>query len=445
MRKILSLGLAILVLCTACGQEVVEEPIFSISTEERTAYIKEMDDICYEYYWSYDKDSLAFLQGVVPENEDCFAVAKAVDLDMETVAGKEAVLGVASLLHYNGDVAGELTCWFVENELVGVYYLGGYGNRPYSLLERNPFLADGGFAAYENWVEMDVNFKEYSGTLPVDGFVSYGYDDADNPIVANVTNNTLGIYGLSGNYLGRVRSKKFDTNQELLGAALVQLDGESAVAALLTETEEYAQETEEGTEEIVTIKSEKVILYSLDWEELSEVDLQGYGYTAIGMDADGLLLFTAEAMERYIYIEENWEKTGKYYLKHSVTQAHIVDLDGNGAEEYFLTDGLDLYVYQMRETGLVKVWSTHLGVENLYGAMYSGDLNRDGVLEIYLCDSTGTTIRYILTERGFRSSNEDIAYGESVYVMDINGDGLDDYWCLEEGAMNTGSLFMAQP
>lgn len=449
MRRILGIGLAALMLLAGCGQEEVAEPIFSITTEERTAYIAEMDDICYDYYWSYDKDSLVFLQGVVPEdtesNPEYFAATSAVGLEMEGFAGKDAVLGVASLLHYNGDVAGEFSCWFVGEEMVGAYYLGGYDNSPYSLLERNPFLADGGFVAYENWVEMDENFRQYNGTLPIDGFVSAGYDNSGNPVVANISGSTLGIYGLSGNYLSRVRSKKFETNQTLLGATFLDFEGEAAVAVLLTETEEQILEADDTreTEEVITIKKEKVLLYSYDWEELGEVPLQGYGYTTVAMDGEVLLAFTADAMERYNYIEETWTKIGKSYLKHNVTQAHIVDLDDNGVAEYFLTDGLDLYVYQQQETGFVKIWSTHLGVENLYGSLYSGDLNRDGVSEVYLCDSTGTTIRYVLTERGFRSSNEDIAYGEALYVFDINGDGLDDYWRVESGTMNTGNLYLA--
>ncbi len=444
MKRILGIGLAALLLFAGCGQEEVEEPIFSITEEERTAYIKEMDDLCYDYYWSYEKDSLIFLQGEIPAEPEYFTATAAVGMELEEVAGEEAVLGIANLLHYNGDVAGELCCWFLHDELVGTYYLGGYDNSPYSMLERNPFLADGGFVAYENWTEMDEGFKEFGGTLPADGFVSSGYDDRGTPVVANISGNTLGIYGLSGTYLSRVRSQKFDTNQELIGASLLQLDREAAVAVLLTEMEEITQENADGEEEVLTIWTEKVLVYSLDWELLGEVPLQGYGYTGIAKDKDELLLFTADAMERYLYDDETWTKIGKSYLKHGVTQAHIVDLDGNGEEEYFLSDGLDLYVYQKRETGLVKIWSTHLGVENLYGSLYSGDLNRDGVSEVYLCDATGTTIRYILTERGFRSSNEDIAYGEALYVFDFNDDGLDDYWCVESGAMNTGNLFVAQ-
>lgn len=56
-----------------------------------------------------------------------------------------------------------------------------------------------------------------------------------------------------------------------------------------------------------------------------------------------------------------------------------------------------------------------MGVENFYGPLMSGDLNGDGVQEIYACDTTATTIRYILTEKGLKTANEDIQYGQCIY------------------------------
>ena len=106
---------------------------------------------------------------------------------------------------------------------------------------------------------------------------------------------------------------------------------------------------------------------------------------------------------------------------------HITDLDGDDTLEYFLTDGFDLYLYQKRDTGFIKIWSTHLSIKSIEGGIYSGDLNRDGVKEIYVCDTTGTAIRYILTENGLAIKNDDIVYGQVIYAMDLNGDGIDEY------------------
>ncbi len=71
-------------------------------------------------------------------------------------------------------------------------------------------------------------------------------------------------------------------------------------------------------------------------------------------------------------------------------------------------------------------------------------MNRDGVKEVYVCDMTGTTIRYILTEKGLVSSNEDIAYAQSMYPVDLNGDGLDDYWLVTDIEARNGSVCVAK-
>ena len=62
-----------------------------------------------------------------------------------------------------------------------------------------------------------------------------------------------------------------------------------------------------------------------------------------------------------------------------------------------------------------------MGVENFYGPLMSGDMNGDGVQEIYACDTTATTIRYILTEKGLKTANEDIQYGQCIYPCDFDG------------------------
>ena len=93
---------------------------------------------------------------------------------------------------------------------------------------------------------------------------------------------------------------------------------------------------------------------------------------------------------------------------------------------WIITSG-NLYLYQKRDTGFIKIWSTHLSIKSIEGGIYSGDLNRDGVKEIYVCDTTGTAIRYILTENGLAIKNDDIVYGQVIYAMDLNGDGIDEY------------------
>ena len=106
----------------------------------------------------FDGDSLRFSAGIVPqdseESQALFAASADCEYPLDGYAGSEAVIGSATLVHYNGDAAGQLLCYFSGNALIGVCYQGGYNNGYYSLNARNPFLADGGFQAYEAWAGM---------------------------------------------------------------------------------------------------------------------------------------------------------------------------------------------------------------------------------------------------------------------------------------------------
>ena len=102
-----------------------------------------------------------------------------------------------------------------------------------------------------------------------------------------------------------------------------------------------------------------------------------------------------------------------------------------------------MYVYHAVNDSFRKLWSTHVGVENFYGPLMSGDLNWDGVQEIYACDTTATTIRYILTEKGLKTANEDIQYGQCIYPCDFDGNGREDYWFVADNEDRRGQLYLA--
>ena len=148
-------------------------------------------------------------------------------------------------------------------------------------------------------------------------------------------------------------------------------------------------------------------------------------------------------MEVYEKGEENWTMVASRKLKHPVTQFHGADIDGNGTTEYLMTDGRDLYMYHQLGGSMRKIWSTHLGVENFYGPIASGDLNGDGVKEIYCCDTTATTIRYVLTAKGLQAENEDIEYGQCIYPCDFDSNGKWDYWFVKDNIDRMGQLYLA--
>lgn len=433
-------ALLCLLLLAACGAQE-EEQAFSLTAEEQEACIEQMNAAMEEFYWDYDRDSLSFGPGVVPEaspeNERFFEASADCGYPLKARAGGQGVLAEAELLHYNGDPAGTLECYFLGGTLSGVLYRGGYDNEYYSLYERNPFLADGGFRAYEAWEGMP-GFRESSGAFSPEGCLSSGKDAYGNTLAACIENGRAVVYRFANGTLSRYRNFAYNSTLEATSAAF--LDGEGAsLAVLISSIEESGQ----GEGERTFTRSEKIMLYDENLYPAGEIPLESELCTAIGAEDGRLYLFNDQSMEVYELQDGLWQRTGRLRLRHFVTQFHITDLDGDGEKEYLMTDGMDLYLYHKAEGAFRLLWSTHLGVENFYGPLASGDLNGDGVKEVYACDVTGTTIRYLLTEKGLRASNEDIAYGECLYPLDFDGDGRSDYWFVEDNINRRGRLYLA--
>lgn len=412
-------------LFSGCGHaEDDQEQTFTLSKEQRKEYKEEIDQVLYDFYWRYDGDSLLFFSGVVPEkkpeNEAVFLASQDAGYLLKNYAGKDAVVATVKLQHFNGDKAGLAYFYFVKNRLAGVYYSGGYQNENYSLKIRNLYLAKGDFTKYETDSSM-ANFKEQKTANLTNGFVSTGFDSKGSRLAASIMNGKVVIYRYGSSFY-RYRILYAGNGLNITSATfLPENGGQMAVLAGKVIT----QGQEEG--ETSYIASEKVVFYNDQFQKSQEMELPSADYTCVASDDEKLVLANGNILEYYNQVEGKWQKERQYFLKHGVTDFHIADLDGNGVKEYLLTDGLDLYLYHKTEGGFIRIWSTHIGIETLTGTIYTGDLNQDGVKEIYICDNTGTTIRYILTETGLRSRNEDIEYGEHFYVADFNGDQKDDY------------------
>lgn len=437
MRKIIG-TLACLLLFTGCGQEEAE--IFGLTAEEQQAYTESIDTVMEEYYWEYDHGSLQFSAGIVPENRDknerLFAASSACGYNLAGYAGKQLVQAEAMLLHYNGDTAGTLQCYFNQGQIVGIAYNGGYDKSYYSLKERNPFQADGGFERYEEWYGMG-QFVKGRGEFSAEGISSVGRDEKGNTLAVTVQGGKAQVYRYA-NGLSRFRNFSYGAGLEATSAVFLS-ENDARLAVLLSSAEQSGA-GEEGQE---VSRSEKIMLYDSSLNQTGEILLESDLATALGAEEGKLYVFVDQNMDIYEEKEGVWERTGSRKLKHCVTQFHMTDLDGNGEKEYLMTDGMDLYVYQQAGGSFRKIWSTHLSVENFYGPIISGDLNGDSVKEIYACDMTGTTIRYILTEKGLRTANEDIDYGECIYPCDFDGKGSMDYWLVQDNINRGGQLYLA--
>ena len=437
MKKIISILLSMFLL-TACGQGEAEQG-FDLAAAEQETYIQLIDAAMEEYYWEYDRASLQFSSTVIPaEEETLFLAAEDCEYPLRSRAGQEAILAEAALLYYNGDAAGTLRCYLQDGQLLGVVYRGGYDNGWYSLKERNPFLLDGNFKAYEAWMGMPETFIAGRGEFSPEGIRSIGKDMNGNLLAVSMRDGRAEVYRYAN---GLSRYRNFSYGYGLEATSAVFLTGEDARLAVLISS---ITESGEGEGEKTYSRGEKVVLYD-EWLNLTgEIPLEGELCTALGAENNRLYFFVDQNMDIYEPVEDGWARTASRKLKHAVTQFHITDLDGNGVKEYLMTDGMDLYLYRYNGGSFRRLWSTHLGVENFYGPIWSGDLNGDGVKEIYACDVTGTTMRYILTEKGLQTANEDIEYGQCIYPCDFNGDGKEDYWFVMDNIDRKGQLYLAE-
>ena len=438
MKKKLVALLSLFLLC-GCGAE--EEKTFSLTAEEQQAYTEAIDDVMEEFYWDYDRASLTFGSAIVPENTEgnarLFEASYDCEYNLKNKAGQDAVLAEAALLHYNGDMAGTLQCWFTGGNLSGVAYSGGFDKEYYSLKERNPFLADGAFQAYENWTGMGTAFAEGNGEFSPEGIYSTGKDANGNTMAVSIQNGSAAVYRYAGG-LSRYRNFSYGNGLEATSAAFLN-SGDIRLAVLVSSIETSGESDAEKTYS----RAERVMLYDENLHVAGEIPLSGELCTAIGAEGDKLYLFIDQSMDVYEKGEEDWSLVASRKLKHPVSQFHAADLDGNGTVEYLMTDGMDLYLNHDTGSSLKKIWSTHLGVENFYGPITSGDLNGDGVKEIYACDTTATTIRYVLTEKGLQTENEDIDYGQCIYPCDFDGNGKTDYWMVKDNIDRLGQLYLA--
>ncbi len=442
MKRHIGLLLSLLLL-TACGQGT-EEQSFQLAAAEQENYTERIDAVMEEFYWEYDRASLRFRSvDILPQSEESerlFAAADDCEFHLRSKAGQEAVLAEAALLHYNGDAAGTLQCYLIDGELAGAVYRGGYDNDYYSLKERNPFLLDGNFKAYETWTGMPEAFAEGRGEFSPEGIRSIGKDTNGNLLAVSIRDGRAEVYRYT-NGGGLSRHRNFSYGYGLEATSAVFLTGEDARLAVLISS---ITESGEGEGEKTYSRAEKVVLYD-EWLNLTgEIPLEGELCTALGAENNRLYFFVDQNMDIYEPVEDGWARTATRKLKHTVTQFHITDLDGDGVKEYLMTDGMDLYLYRNTGGSFRRLWSTHLGVENFYGPIWSGDLNGDGVKEIYACDVTGTTIRYLLTEKGLQTENEDIDYGQCIYPCDFDGNGKEDYWFVLDNIDRKGQLYLAE-
>ena len=449
MKYRLWMLLACILFLAGCSesQETMVENTFSLSYEEQTAYKEQIDQVLTGMYWHYDEDSFSFFEENVPsENEgngsQVLAASKDGGYDLDRMQGRSAVVATVNLTHFNGDRAGVCYAYFIRDELAGIYYIASnHPDMPVSLNERNVFVSGVSFSAYETETSMG-SFTSRSSNIPQEGFSSMGLDQDGNVMICALDDTRVRVYRYT-NRLTLLRTLYFGGYVPISAGFYQNTAGQTELAVVVGSR--IITEGEESTsEEPGFVVSEKVYFYDTNLNRKSqELTTSTGNYTCVSSDGPNLVLSNDKILEYYVLEEDEFHKDKSYYLDHRLTAFLAVDLDQDGTMEYAMTDGMDFYLYHLTEAGFENLWKTHLSINSLTGYIYGGDLNCDGVKELYINDSTGTSIRYVLTPTGLKSRNEDIEYGQRIYPCDFNQDGLDDYIKVEDLANENQNIYIA--
>ncbi len=431
IKKTLLLLGALLLSLTACSfdssmDELIEDTKkpFSLSKSKEELYINEMKNYLILYHWKYDINTLLFSEKSFASDEKFKQICNAtsvVDMDLTKYKGTMVIEAQMTLQHFNYETAGTVYFYFYKNKLIGCYYSAEYNsNTVFSLKDKNIFTQDITFSKYEDTEKLNnfdnpINIKSLK-----DGFSSIS---KDNNMVASIEDNKVVLYNYRNNNFYQNNVINFNYTSFIpTDVVLFKEDNKLNYAVLLCTLEEIRE-----VEKHPVMNSKKIGLYRGNYL-YDEIILDKDNYLSLSYYNNEFILFQDRNMEYYRKENDNWEKYSQISLEHEVQSFVASDIDGDGQDEYIMTDGKDLYMYHKQGKLLKNIWKTHIGIENNFqGNIFSADLNNDGVKEIYILDSTGTTIRYILDEKGLISQSDNIEYGEQIYPGDFNNNGKDDY------------------
>lgn len=427
------LSCLVFMLCGCSAEEnQAEEERFSISKEKQEEYKAQIDEVINSFYWNYDEDTLAYYDSHIPSENTggIFDASNESGYNLERYKGREAVVYTGDLYYFNGEKAGIVYFYFAGNNVVGVCYSPVDREEEYfSLNDRNLFKSGVEFKKYE---DTSVNERSYN-TYKVSSNLYEGFSD-----IYNLHGQNTYLIAIDGNYIKRYSFSRsyFSMKNNINIASLCGLEPLSAAmlengeTAVMVGSHIQSQEDNEGA---VTVVAEKIIFLNENFSKTDfEIDLTGSTYSSVARCGNGFVAINDKKMDIYSYVDGKYEKSGSSYINVQATDFKEVDIDGDGMYEFVLTDGKDLLIYRRKGTGFENIWRTNISVESFYGYIYTGDLNGDDVNEIYICDNTGTAIKYIVTPKGLVSDNEEINYGNRIYAGDFNGDGKDDYLFVDD-------------
>ncbi|MCD8036820.1 MAG: VCBS repeat-containing protein [Clostridiales bacterium] len=435
--RLFILALAVLGAFSACSSSSDDgsESVFSISDESESIYASLIESTLNSFYWRYDSDTIVYSAGTIPSDEETLECSAQSGYDMSFDSGKDCIIAEANLLYFNREVAGTVHLFFIDDNLEGIYYTSSDSNVPCSLYIRNAYLTASPFSGFETDKEDTEYTVKSIQRVSLDGiFDSTTVDGVSYSIFTDGTTITI---------------NRSDSNTPIYTYKTIDLSGDDLVpisAAFINNTTEmavlYGTEASSTDGSSPIIVPQKIIIYDSDFNATeSEISADDSDCYSVAYDNGCLLVARSRSIDYYpVSGTTVSSKQTSFYIGKSITGMEIEDLDGDGETEYILTDGMDIYIYHKTLSVFKCVWSTHLSIDSFEKYIYTGDMNCDGIKEIYVFDSTGTTSKYELGEKGLYTSNENIDYGERYHLADFDGDGISDLLIIAEADVNTQEM-----
>ena len=431
MKKLILFFIFVLGL-TGCGAGDTQS--LQLNKKQLQNYNDKIKTELQSYYWNYDESSNEFESGYVEttQSPNFDAVVKAcesVGLDIKKYSGNEVVVAATDLKHFNDEQAGRAYFYFNGRNLIGEYYK--FNNKIYSINDKNIFLKDVNFNNYEN-TQLLGEFEQNEIKIKFDDYKDM--DSSGNFAVID-DDYKMSVYKLSKN-----NSFRTIKNISYAGEGLYPMEfcfGENYCAVLLGKNDEasntsqsieYEDEHSSGDEKQYNLKSWKVEFLDKNFNKKSEsIELDLSTYTCVNVFNGKLFLSRGNSIDVFEKSSDGtWIKSSQFMLKNNINSFKFADIDGDGNEEIVAIDGMDLYVFEYNEV-FDLIWRTNLSINSMKESLYTGDLNGDGIQEIYIEDLSDTTARYILDKKGFKSYSEGIGYLHKFIVGDFNADGKTDY------------------
>ena len=440
IRKICILIFGILLLSGCSSAENSEsETVFTLSEEKQEIYDNLIEETLNSFYWRYDSDSITYFEEAIPSDEEILTCSLESGYDMSSDKGKVFTAATADLLYFNREAAGTVYFYFDNNSVNGMYYISP-ANTPCSMHVRNAYLIPEAFSKAESRTD-DAGFTAFPASgLSVEGIldsttvdgISYTAFSDSKKIIINQSDASSPVKVIA----------TIDYSKDMIvpiSAAFINSTNELAV---LYGIETYS---EEAIDPIVV--PQKIMFFDSSFNPSdTEITAENSDLYSIGYDNGYLLVARSRSIDYYPVSGLNLgRKEFAYFIGKSITGMEISDLDGDGTSEYILTDGMDMYIYRKTDTVFKCIWSTHLSIESFENYICTGDLNRDGVSEIYVFDSTGTTSKYEIGAGGLYTNNENIEYGQRYHIADLNGDTLTDCLLIEGADINNEEVRIINP